>query len=115
MRITVTDLMTNMNNKYLSLVKDGSFVQLTKSNKKIVALQSLIKNQEQQLNDGNLTLSKQYIGKLRNIKDRVDPRKDQNPVNVGQTKRDQFKNRYSVYTGTQKGWEYPRMKESQNQ
>ena len=95
-RITVSELMTNMNNKYLTLVEDGTFNQLTETDKKIVALQSLVKKQEQQLKDGNLTLSKQLMGKLRNFKS------ERAPSTPNRPKRDQFKNGYRVYTGTHK-------------
>ena len=95
-KVTVSDLMTNMNNKYLSLVEDGTFNQLTETDKKKVALQSLVKKQDQQLRNGNLTLSKQLMGKLQKMKE------DCAPSNLRKPKRDQFKNRYRVYTGTHK-------------
>ena len=95
-KVTVSDLMTNMNNKYLSLVEDGTFNQLTETDKKKVALQSLVKKQEQKLRDVNLILSKKLMGKLRKMKE------DRVPSTSSRTKRDRFKNRYRVYIGTHK-------------
>ena len=48
------------------------------------------------MKDGNLTLSKQLMGKLRKIKT------DRAPFTPNRPKRDQFKNGYRVYTGTHK-------------
>ena len=42
-RITVSELMTNINNKYLIMIEDGTFNQPTETYKHIVVLQSLIK------------------------------------------------------------------------
>lgn len=100
-KITVSGLMTNMNSRYLSLVEDGLFNHPTKTAKQIVALQLLIKKQDQQLKDGNLTLSKQLIGKLKKFKDKVGPRENRHPGNPNRS-RDNFRNGYRVYTGTHK-------------
>lgn len=50
--------MSNMLNKYMTLVENGTFNTVNKTEKKIVALQAKIKKQEQVLKDGNLSLSK---------------------------------------------------------
>ena len=62
-----------------------------RDSKKRVAIKSLVKKQEQQSRDGNLTLSKQLIGRLRKMKEYHAPGTPNRP------KRDQFKNVPSLH------------------
>ena len=56
--------MTNMLNKYNTLVENGNFNQPSDLDKKIVVLQARVKQQEQLIKDNKLTLSKKLKDKL---------------------------------------------------
>ena len=64
--ISPNKLMTNMLNKYNTLVKSGKFNKPSEMDKKIVALQAKLKQQETIIKDSKLTLSKKLKEKLTN-------------------------------------------------